>query len=296
MKPAAFDYIAPETLEAALSHKKEHGDEAKALAGGQSLIPAMNFRVAQPSLLLDLNDLAELRYIRQENGELLIGAMTTQAEVEHSPLVAKANPLLAETIPNIAHPQIRNRGTLGGSLAHADPASELPVVSLALDARFRAKSVAGERWIPAKEFFEGMFTVTLKPDELLIEVAYPAFPKNTGWSFQEIARRKGDYAMAGLAALVTLDADKNCTYARLVYLNVGDGPLDATGAADLLIGQPITSETIQAAAEKATKEEIMPFGSVHASPEYQSHLSHVLTKRTLQQAHQRALAQNNGNQ
>lgn len=295
MKPAPFEYLAPDSLAAALEIKAEHGDDAKALAGGQSLIPAMNFRVAQPTLLIDLNKIEEMRYLRQEGGELRIGAMTTQNEVERSALVEGANPLLHETIPFIAHPQIRNRGTIGGCLAHADPAAELPVVALALDARLRAQSTSGERWITAQDFFLGLFTTSLNPDELLVEIAFPQFPQNTGWCFSEVSRRKGDYAMAGVAALVTLDNDLQCEHSRLVYLNVGDGPIDAKDAAGLLKGQPITPKTIQAAADKAADDEIMPFGNVHASPEYQRHLTRVLTKRALSEAHARAKSALNGN-
>ena len=288
MKPAPFDYFAPDSLEAALSIKTEHGDEAKLLAGGQSLIPSMNYRVLQPSMLIDLNNLDELRYIKKENGELHIGAMTTQAEVEHSQVVSKSHPLIHETMPFIAHHQIRNRGTFGGSLVHADPASELPVIATALNARFHAQSVSGERWISVDDFFVTMFTVSLNPDEILMEISFPELPQNTGWSFMELSRRRGDYAMAGVAALVTIDKKGICKDARLIYLNVGDKAVDAKEAANLLKGEKITAKSIEAAANIASNKEIMPFGSVHATPEYQRHLSHVLTKRTVEQAHQRA--------
>jgi carbon-monoxide dehydrogenase medium subunit len=290
MKPAPFEYAAPTTLEEALSLKSQHGEDAKPLAGGQSLIPAMNFRVAQPTLLIDLNPLDELRYIREEKGELHIGAMTVQARVERSDQVKQYNPLIHETIPHIAHPQIRNRGTFGGSLAHNDPASELPVIATALNARFKAQKKGAERWVDAADFFVTMFTVDLAPDEILTEVVFPKFPANTGWSFMEIARRHGDYAMAGVATLVTLKKDGACGSARLVYLNVGDKAVDAVGAAALLAGQKIDAESIEAAAHKASTEEIMPFGNVHASPEYQAHLVRVLTRRTLETAHMRAQA------
>ncbi len=291
MKPASFEYIAPASLEAALAIKAEYGDDVKPLAGGQSLIPAMNFRVAQPAMLVDLNNLHNLRYILQENGELRIGAMTVQAAVERSPEVAKAQPLIHETMPFIAHPQIRNRGTFGGSLAHADPAAELPVLAIALNARLRAQSAKGDRWIEARDFFQGMFTVSLQPDELLVEAAFPKFPQHTGWAFMEVSRRQGDYAMAGVAALVTLDAKSFCADARLVYLNLGEGPVDAQQAAAELKGQKITAKTISAAASAAGKE-IMPMGNVHASPDYQRHLARVLTMRALERAHARAKSGN----
>jgi carbon-monoxide dehydrogenase medium subunit len=288
MKPAAFEYLSPTTLAEVMASKAEHGDEAKPLAGGQSLIPAMNFRVSQPTILIDLNKLKDLRYIRTQDGELRIGAMTVQAEVARSPLVQESQPLIYETMPNIAHPQIRNRGTFGGSLAHADPASELPVIATALNARFKAQSQRGERWIPADEFFITMFTTALEPDEILTEIAFPTFPQSTGYAFLEVARRAGDYAMAGVAAVVTLDAQSVCQSARLVYLNVGDKAMDAPGAAALLAGEKPTSQVFEAAAQKASQEEIDPFGSVHATPEYQRHLSRVLTSRALQTAFARA--------
>src|SRR3989304_5516201 len=181
MKPAPFEYFAPDTLEAALELKSQHGDEAKPLAGGQSLIPAMNFRMAQPSILIDLNRINAMRYIRK-NGALRMGAMTVQSAAEHDPLVALHAPLLHEAIPNIAHSQIRNRGTIGGSIAHADPASELPVVCLALDARMRAQSKSAERWIEAKDFFAGLFAISLQPDELLVEVEFPGMGQSTGYA------------------------------------------------------------------------------------------------------------------
>ena len=287
MKPAPFEYFVPDSLEAALELKAEHGDEAKALAGGQSLIPAMNFRVAQPSILIDLNRISDLRYVHK-NGALRIGAMTVQSAAEHDPLVARHAPLLHEAIPNIAHSQIRNRGTIGGSIAHADPASELPVVCLALDARMHARSKSGERWIEAKDFFAGLFSTALQPDELLTEIEFPDLPANTGYAFMEIARRSGDYAMAGLAVLLSLDANSEIESAQLVYLNVGDGPLDATQAATSLLGKSPTEAAFKEAGKLASQQDMVPFGNLHASADYQRHLSAVLTERALSKAYQRA--------
>lgn len=287
MKPAPFEYFAPDSLEAALELKAQHGDEAKALAGGQSLIPAMNFRVAQPSILIDLNRIDELGYIRR-NGVLRIGAMTVQSAAEHDQLVSRYAPLLHEAIPNIAHSQIRNRGTIGGSIAHADPASELPVVCLALNARMRAQSKVGERWVEAKDFFTGLFSTALQPNELLIEIEFPDLPPSTGYAFMEIARRHGDYAMAGVAALLSLDANGNCEKARLVYLNVGDGPVDAFQAAASLVAKQPGVSAFKEAGQVASHQDMMPFGNVHASAEYQRHLSAVLTERALTKAYERA--------
>ncbi|MEX1248753.1 MAG: xanthine dehydrogenase family protein subunit M [Anaerolineales bacterium] len=287
MKPAPFEYFAPDTLEAALELKAQHGDEAKALAGGQSLIPAMNFRVAQPSILIDLNRISGLRYIRRD-GALRMGAMTLQSQAEHDKLVAQHAPLLHEAIPNIAHPQIRNRGTVGGSIAHADPASELPVVCLALNARMRAQSKSAERWIEAKDFFAGLFAISLQPDELLVEIAFPELTANSGYAFLEIARRHGDYAMAGLAAILTLAEGGSIESARLVYLNVGDGPMDGTQAAASLAGKRPDAAAFREAGVIASQKDMSPFGNLHASAEYQRHLSAVLTERALAKAFERA--------
>ncbi len=288
MKPAPFKYYAPTTVDEALANLAEHGWDAKALAGGQSLIPMMNFRIAQPAVLVDLNNVSELFYIRPDNGGLLIGAMTRQAQVEHDPLVAERSPLVHEVIPQIAYPQIRSRGTFGGSLAHADPSAELVAVSLALNGRFRLRSQAGERWVSADEFFVGLFTTVLEPDELLVEVALPPMPPRSGWSFLQITRRHHDFCIAGVAVLVTLDEEGQCEQAKLVFLSVGDGPVIAHQAAEMLKGQVPTPELIRAAAEKAGEDEIDPGSDIHASTEYRRHLSKVLARRTLTQAFDRA--------
>jgi len=289
MKPAPFEYQAPKSLEAALDVLARHGGDAKVLAGGQSLIPVLNFRLAQPALLVDLNRVSELDFLRRsEDGGLRIGALTRQRRLERDAVVKEAAPLLAETVPWIAHPQIRNRGTVGGSLAHADPAAELPAVAVALRARFRLAKAGGERWVDAKEFFAGLFTTALEPDELLTEIALPPLPARTGWSFQEIARRHGDYAMVGVAALVTLGDDGRCREARLVYLSVGDRPVEARGAAALLAGSDLGPDAIAAAADKASRDEMNPRTDVHATTEFKRHLARVLTGRALRTAAERA--------
>jgi len=289
MKPAPFKYYAPTTVEEALAILAEHGWDAKPLAGGQSLIPTMNFRLAQPAVLVDLNNVSELFYIRPDgNGGLHIGAMTRQSQVERDPLVIERAPLLHETMPHIAHPQIRNRGTYGGSLAHADPAAELPAVTVALDGRLRLRGQAGERWVPANEFFVGFFTTALQPGELLVEIALPPMPPRSGWSFQEIARRHGDYALVGVAALVTLDDRRRCQQARLVFLSVGEGPVEARQAAALLKGQIPTAEVIRAAAETAAQADIDPGSDIHASADFRRHLARVLASRALTKAFDRA--------
>lgn len=289
MKPAPFEYREPESLAAALDLLARHGGEAKLLAGGQSLIPVMNFRLAQPALLIDLNRLPGLDFIRPgEGGGLELGAMTRQRRLERDATVRERAPLLAETLPWVAHPQIRNRGTLGGSLAHADPAAELPAVALALDARFRLQKAGGERWVEVRDFFTGLFATALEPDEMLTEVALPAPPPRTGWAFLEIARRHGDYAQVGVAARVSLAEDGRCREARLVFLSVGEGPVEARGAAGLLAGTDLSAEAVEAAAEKAAGDEMEPAGDIHATADYKRHLARVLTRRVLNQAAARA--------
>ncbi len=287
MKPAPVDYVAPGSLDEALALLAEHGDDAKVLAGGQSLIPLLNFRLARPSLLVDLNRLGELDYLRNGESDLAIGAMTRQRRLERDPLVAAAAPLLQAAAGFIAHPQIRNRGTVGGSLAHADPAAELPVVTVALDARFAVRSAAGERRVPAAEFFVGLLTADLQPGELLVEVTVPAMPPGSGWSFHEMARRHGDYALAGVAAVLTRAGDA-CSRARIVYLSLGDGPLRAREAERLLETEGVSPRTIDEAAGLAAEREIEPAGDIHASVAYKRHLARTLTRRALAEAWQRA--------
>jgi carbon-monoxide dehydrogenase medium subunit len=293
MKPAPFEYQVPESLEQAMDLLHAYGSDAKLLAGGQSLVPAMNFRVVQPRALIDLNHVRGLDYILEENQvSLRIGAMTRERRLEFDPLIARRSPLLAEAMPHVAHPQIRNRGTLGGSLANADPAAELPVIMLALGARLKARSAAGERWVAAPDFFSGMFTTDLAPDEMLVEIELPLIPKRTGWSFMEFAPRAGDYALMGVAVLLSLNERGICKRARVVYLNAGDGPIDAVNTARLLEGETLHVEIIETAAALASEKEINPYGNVHASIEYQRHLARVLTRRALEQALKRAVEDN----
>lgn len=288
MKPAPFEYHVPESIDQALTLMHEHADAAKILAGGQSLVPAMNFRVVQPSMLIDLNRVRELDYVHEDGDCLRIGAMTRERTLEFDPRIAKRTPLLHEAAPNIAHPQIRNRGTIGGSIVNADPAAELPVLMLALDARLKARNVSAERWIDANDFFVGMFTTALQPDEILVEIEIPFLSPRTGWSFMEVAPRAGDYALMGVACSVTLDENGTCSRAKLVFLNAGDGPVDAKETVQSFVGAEVTDELIISAAEHASENEITPFGNVHTSPEFQRHLAKVLTKRALKQAIERA--------
>jgi len=288
MKPAPFRYAAAESLEHALALKARYGEEARFLAGGQSLIPAMNFRLAQPAVLIDINPLLELNFISAGTDGLRIGARTRYATVEHSAEVDTLQPLLAEVLPNIAHPQIRNRGTLCGNLAHADPASELPAVMLASGARMHARSASGERWIAASDFFINLFETALRADEMLVEIELPPLPPRTGTCFMELARRQGDYAMMGVAVQVTLDAGGKCTLASIALCNAGPTPMAAPAAAQVLVGNSLDSKVIAAAAAQA-QSEVSPNGNVHATADYQRHLAGVLTRRALATAGARAL-------
>jgi len=293
MKPAPFEYVAPRSLSEALDaidRFEQSGTDSKLLAGGQSLLPVMNFRLAQPAALIDLNGVGELDFLRQHpDGTLRIGAMTRQRNLEREPGVAHHAPLLAEALPWVAHPQIRNRGTLGGSLAHADPAAELPTVTLALDARYRLLSSRGERWLEARQFFTGLFSTALEAGEILVEIALPPSAPRTGWAFLEVARRHGDYAQVGVAARVTLGEDGRCASARLVYLSVGDTPVDATRAVAGLAGHVLSSEIIDSAAV-AARSEVEPAGDIHASADFKRHLTEVITRRALHLAFARAPA------
>jgi len=288
MKPAPFKYLAPNTVKEALAHLVEHGYDAKVLAGGQSLIPVMNFRLAQPAVLVDLNNISELFFIRPDDNGLRMGAMTRQVQVEKDPLVAERAPLVHAAMPWVAYPQIRTRGTFGGSIVHADPSAELPAVCVAMNGRFRLRGQSGERWVSARDFYIDLFTTALELDELLVEIALPAMPARSGWSFMEISRRHHDFAMAGVAAVVTMDTAGQCQEARIVFFSVGDGPMYAERAEAILKGKTPTPEVIQQAAEVASQEDVDPGNDIHATAEYRRHLVKVLTQRALEQAFERA--------
>ena len=288
MKPAPFQYIAATSLAHALALKSEHGDEAKFLAGGQSLMPTMNFRLARPAVLIDINGIDELAGIAcSATGLTRIGATTRYRAMERDVQLAATFPLIHEALPEIAHPQIRNRGTLGGNLSHADPASEMPAIAVALQARLKLQSTTNTRWIAAADFFLGALTTKLQPDEMLTDIELPQPAPRTGSCFMEIARRRGDFAIAGVAAVVTLDDDQKCTHARLVLCGVGETPVDASRAADALIGNVITEKGMRDVAALA-QGMIDPGGSVHATVGYQRHVAGVLIERALTTAHLRA--------
>lgn len=289
MKPAPFQYHRPDSVEEALSLLAEHGYDAKLLAGGQSLVPAMNFRMAVPAVLIDLNRIAGLDGIAEADGGLRVGAMVRQRAAERDRLIAARAALISETLPYVAHAQIRNRGTMGGSIAHADPAAEIPAVMLALDARFRLRGPNGERLVAAGEFFTGLFGTALEPDEMLTDIEVPAAAPRSGWAFDEISRRHGDYALAGIAATATVDEAGRCSSARIALLSVGEGPVLAAEAAAALVGQAPDEDAIRAAAEAASQRDVDPPGDIHASPEYRRQLVKVLVQRVLPRAFERAL-------
>lgn len=289
MKPAPFTYLAPGSLQEALEILHRYGSDARLLAGGQSLLAAMNFRELKPAVLVDLNRLPELAYIRHEPGDdVRIGAMTRQRELELDPIIERALPLMHEAVPYIAHVAIRTRGTIGGSLAYADPAADQPTITLALGARVKAVSRAGERWIAMDDFFVDSFRTALRSDELLAEIAIPAIQAGTGWGFEEIARRHGDRVMMGVSVMVTLDEHNACREARLAYQNAAPTPRLAKEAARLLTGRQASPELFAEAAAWASEKEIDPPTDVHATADYRRHLARELTLRTLKAAFERA--------
>ncbi|GMR13799.1 MAG: xanthine dehydrogenase family protein subunit M [Gemmatimonadota bacterium] len=289
MKPASFEYRRPETVEEVIHLLAEYGDEAKLLAGGQSLIPTMNFRLAQPAVLIDLNRVEGLDGLAEvDDGGLLLGAMVRQASAEKSALVVERAPLMAETLPFVAHSQIRNRGTIGGNLAHADPRSELPAVMLALGATLRVRGLDGDRSIGAGDFFSGFFGTALEEGELLSEVLLPPAPERGGQAFLEVSRRRGDYAMVGVAVSVACDAAGQCRLARIALLSVGSRPTLAERASACLVGERPSSAAVLAAGHAAGTQDIDPPADMHASVAYRRHLATVLVRRALGTAFERA--------
>jgi CO/xanthine dehydrogenase FAD-binding subunit len=291
VKPARFEYFDPRTLPEALDLLAQYGDEGKVLAGGQSLLPLMYLRLASPGYLVDVNRVAGLDYVRVEDDTLCIGAVTRQRAVERAAPVLAGWPLIAEALRQVGHAQIRNRGTFGGSVAHADPAAELPAVVAALDGTLRVAGAGGERTLAADDFFLAYLTTALEPSELLVEVRLPAPPAGSGWAFLEISRRHGDFALVGLACLLALEPDgRHVATARLAYTGVGGTPLRARDAEAVLIGEEAGAAVFARAGELA-QAAAEPDSDIHASADYRRHLVGVVTRRALARAHERALAQ-----
>jgi carbon-monoxide dehydrogenase medium subunit len=286
MKPPRFEYHAPTTIDEAVALLARYGGEAKPLAGGQSLMPLLNFRLARPAAIVDLNRIGALAYIREANGHVALGAMTRQRTIEFSPVVARRLPLLREATRWVGHLPIRSRGTIGGSVAHADPSAEYPAVLTALEGEVVARGPRGERVLGAGDLFETYLTTCLDADELLVEVRLPAMPEGAGYAFEEFARRHGDFAIVGIAAVVVLDGDR-CVRARLATAGAGAVPLRLRGAEEALERDGVGDDAVRAAARRAA-ELVEPDSDLHASADYRRHLTEVLTARALCRARERA--------
>ncbi len=287
MKPAPFDYFRPASVAETVALLARHAGDAKLLAGGQSLVPLLNFRMLRPSLLIDINRLTELDFLGDHEGGLRIGAMTRHRTIEASPLVSQRFPVLGEAMAHVAHLAIRNRGTIGGSLAHADPAAELPMLALLLDAEIRTCSAAGARSHRARDFFLGPLTTALAEDEMVSEIILPALPPRTGWAFAELAQRTGDFAIAAVAATVSV-SDGIVAEARLAMMGVDETPLRLREVEARLVGEAFATGLIQSVAQQA-RATVQPTTDLRASADYRRHLVAVLTERVLTAAWSRAL-------
>jgi carbon-monoxide dehydrogenase medium subunit len=282
VKPPRFDYHAPRTVDEALELLARHDGEAKVLAGGQSLMPLLNFRLSRPAALVDLNRVPALAGITEDDGHVRLGAMTRQRAIEFSPVVARRLPLLAEATRWVGHLPIRTRGTIGGSIAHADPSAEYPAVLAALEGVVVVRGPGGERVVRPEQLFQTYLTTSLAPDEILTEVRLPAMPAGAGHAFEEFARRHGDFAIVGIAALVVRDGAR-CVRARLATAGAGPVPLRLRAAEEILEREGLGPEAIRAAADRAG-ELVQPDADIHASADYRRHLTRVLTGRALTRA------------
>ena len=287
MKPPPFDYVAAGSLDEALAALREHGDEAKPIAGGQSLVPLLAFRLLRPSVLVDLNRVPGLGGARLEGDTLELGALARQREVERLPGLRERCPMVVEAVEQIGHPAIRNRGTVGGSIVHADPAAEWTALALALDAELELAGPSGTRTVPARDFFVTFFTTALEPGELLTRVRARLPNGRTGSSFLELSRRHGDFALAGVGALLGLDGDGAVADARIALIGVGTTAVRAGAAEEALRGRAPTEEAFAEAAA-ALDGEIDPSGDIHATAEYRRHVAGVLVRRALAKAAARA--------
>ncbi len=284
MKPARFDYYDPRSVDEALKLLNDQPGECKVLAGGQSLMPLLNMRLVRPKVIVDINRIEELHYVRPWDGGIAVGAGVPMRAIEQEPLFAERLPILCEAAQHVGHPQIRSRGTLCGSLAHADSAAELPALAVALNAELVATGVNGSRTIPSEEFFVSYFTTSLMPNEILTEVRFPAPPRNMAWSFLEVSRRHGDFALVGIVAGLNVDQSRNAvTETRLVYFGVGPTPMRLKEAEQALIGQPPGGSAFQAASE-VVSQGLDPDNDVHASAEYRRSVAGTLTRRALDHA------------
>ncbi|WNC15184.1 xanthine dehydrogenase family protein subunit M [Brevibacillus brevis] len=287
MKPAAFEYLRPSSLQEALQFLSERGEDAKIISGGQSLIPVLNMRLSTPKYLIDIGRVEDLSYIREEDGYLVIGALTRHRDVECSPLVKERCPLLAEAVRWIGHPQIRQRGTIGGSIAHADPSAELPCVIAALRGEIVIAHADGEETVSPDEFFLTYLLTSLQPDQMVKELRFPIMPETSGYEFTELSRRHGDFALVEIAAVVDLDEAGEISLARLAAGGANPVPCVLTDAEEFLIGKRPDEEVLEEASVLAS-EQVEPDGDLHGSVEYRRSLVKTLTKRALQTAIKRA--------
>jgi carbon-monoxide dehydrogenase medium subunit len=282
MKPPVFDYHAPATVEEAIALLARYGGEAKLLAGGQSLMPLLNFRLSRPAAIIDLNTIPSLGYIREEDGAIRFGAMTRQRTIEFSDVVRRRLPLLTEATALVGHLPIRTRGTIGGSLAHADPSAEYPAVLTALNGTVVVRGPRGERTLHPAELFQSYLTTSLGPDEILVEVRLPAMAAGAGFAFEEFSRRHGDFAIVGVAAMLVGEGER-CTTARLATAGAGPIPLRLRSAEEILEREGLSEAALDAAARRAA-ELVEPDSDIHASAAYRRNLTRVLTGRALRRA------------
>jgi len=290
MKPAPFNLFRPQSVDEALALLHSHGDDAKVLAGGQSLVPLMNFRLAQPQNLIDLNLVEGLDQIKFDDQTLSLGAMVRQRDVERSASIVERLPILREAIEQVGHPAIRNRGTVGGSLAHADPSAELPLLAVALDATFRLRSAQASRSVAAKDFYHGYLLTDIAPDELLVATDFHLPPANCGWCCTEIARRHGDFAIVAVAVLLDCRQDRTIDFARVAVGGAGPAPLRVAAAEEALVGERLGGEVFRRAGEIAAQA-VEPPADIHASSGYRRHLTGVLVRRALATAESRIKGQ-----
>ena len=287
MKPPRFHYCAPHMLDEALALLDQNNEDTKVLAGGQSFVPLLNMRLAAPTYIVDINHIDELHYIEQEDGYLAIGATVRQRQVERSVLVQEKHPLLVEVIKHIGHMQIRNRGTVVGSVAHADPSAELPALLTCLNGEVLAQSIHGERIIKAEKFFTGYLTTAIEPGEMLTEVRFPFIAPEAGWAFLEFARRSGDYALVGAAAVLNPTADDRCMSAQIAYLGIAGAPIRGYDVEAAIVGRTLDEAALDAAAEASSMLVSDDMGDVHATVEYRRVLTAELTKQVLRTAWER---------
>lgn len=286
MKPAAFDYVIADSIDMAVASLADGGDDAKIIAGGQSLVPMLNFRLIRPSVLIDINRIGDLAFIEEAGKKICVGALTRHYQIETSPVIARHLPVLASAMTHVAHLAIRNRGTIGGSLSHADPAAELPMMALLLDAELHIASASGKRTIAARDFFVGALTVDLARDDIVTEIALPKLPPKTGWGFEEVARRSGDFALAAAAATLTLSAGV-ISQARIALTGVGPTPVRVAQAEEQLVGQALEPGLIDRIID-VVRAAIEPETDLHASSDYRRHLASVLVGRAVSAAWRRA--------